>query len=91
MSGLSRLAEMCRKCPYVNMCPNKRMKALAYLPDPSIFPVTMTQSVENGMINTRAETTVVMPDGDECERYLKEALSPLSTYMLNYIDDALLP
>ena len=34
--GLSRLAEVCRKCPYVDTCDHKRMEALGYLPMPKI-------------------------------------------------------
>ena len=34
--GLSRLAEACRKCPYVDTCDHKRMEALGYLPMPKI-------------------------------------------------------
>ncbi len=34
--GLSRLAEVCRKCPYVDPCDRKRMEALGYLPMPKI-------------------------------------------------------
>lgn len=34
--GLSRLAEACRKCPYVDTCDHKRMEALGYLPIPKI-------------------------------------------------------
>lgn len=34
--GLSRLAEACRKCPYVDTCDHKRMEALGYLLMPKI-------------------------------------------------------
>lgn len=34
--GLSRLAETCRKCPYVDTCDHKRIEALGYLPMPKI-------------------------------------------------------
>lgn len=36
--GLSVLAEKCRKCPKVDTCNNKRMEALAYLPEPIAAP-----------------------------------------------------
>jgi hypothetical protein len=32
--GLSRLAEQCEKCQFKDTCKNKRMEAVAYLPDP---------------------------------------------------------
>lgn len=34
--GLSRLAEACRKCSYVDTCDHKRIEALGYLPMPKI-------------------------------------------------------
>lgn len=34
--SLSRLSEKCQKCPFVDKCDNKRMGALAYLPDSAI-------------------------------------------------------
>lgn len=36
IEGLSRLAETCRTCPYVDTCDHKRMEALGYLPTPKI-------------------------------------------------------
>lgn len=35
MGSLSKLAEMCMECPFVDECDNKRMECVAYLPDPS--------------------------------------------------------
>ena len=37
--GLSRLAEVCRKCPYVDTCDHKRMEAIGYLSMPKIEAV----------------------------------------------------
>lgn len=37
--GLSRLAEACWECPYVDTCDHKRMEALGYLPMPKIETV----------------------------------------------------
>ena len=31
MSGLTRMAKMCRECPYKDRCTNKRMEKEAYL------------------------------------------------------------
>ena len=33
---LSRLAEVCRKCPYVDTCDHKRIEAIGYLSMPKI-------------------------------------------------------
>lgn len=35
--GLSRLCEACRKCVFVNTCNNKRMEAIAYLPEQTMI------------------------------------------------------
>lgn len=43
--GLSRLSEVCRKCPYVDTCDHKRMEAIGYLSMPKIEAVS-TQVTE---------------------------------------------
>lgn len=43
--GLSRLTEVCRKCPYVDTCDHKRMEAIGYLSMPKIEAVS-TQVTE---------------------------------------------
>lgn len=49
--GLSRLAEVCRKCPYVDTCDHKRMEAIGYLSMPKIEAVStqVTEIKLNGM------------------------------------------
>lgn len=34
--SLSKLSEKCKNCPFVDKCKNKRMEALAYIPELSI-------------------------------------------------------
>lgn len=43
--GLSRIAAMCRACPYVSTCDHKRMEALGYLPLPLPEPTVEIQMV----------------------------------------------
>lgn len=43
--GLSRLTEVCRKCPYVDTCDHKQMEAIGYLSMPKIEAVS-TQVTE---------------------------------------------
>lgn len=45
--GLSQLAKVCQRCPYVDTCDHKQMEALGYLsmPTPKIEPLN-TQVAE---------------------------------------------
>lgn len=47
--GLSRLAEACRKCPYVDACDHKRMEALGYLPKIEAVSAQVTEIKLNNM------------------------------------------
>jgi len=47
--GLSKLSEKCSKCPFVSKCDNKRMEALAYLPDPIVAPATQQFAADVAM------------------------------------------
>lgn len=38
MSGLTRMAKMCRECPFKDKCKNKRLEKEAYL-TPVISPI----------------------------------------------------
>ena len=56
--GLSRLAEMCRKCRFVDICPNKRMEALAYLPEPIASQSSVTSSANMAAPMLRETITI---------------------------------
>ncbi len=43
--GPTQLSEKCQKCPFVDTCENKRMEALAYLPEPMIAEVGQSASI----------------------------------------------
>ena len=55
--GLSRLAKKCQKCPFVSKCDNKRMEALAYLPDPIAAPATQPLTNDMAMPDAREVVT----------------------------------
>lgn len=54
--GLSRLAEKCRECPFVDKCDNKRMEALAYLPEPPYANQVSQPLSENTIMPIARET-----------------------------------
>lgn len=54
--GLSRLAKVCQECMFVETCENKRMEALAYLPDPITAPTI--PPLASGTIQPMARETV---------------------------------
>lgn len=89
--ALSRLAEECQACPFVDKCKNKRIECLGYLPDPVLAP--LTESSAESMVQPifRETTTIIVDDKptivykDEIEKALyKELYSHLG---LNYATD----
>ena len=78
--GLSRLSTRCKQCPYVDNCNDKRMEALAYLPDPVISQVEQSFT-ENMAEPILRETMTIMINGkptiayrDEVEKQLYDHL-----------------
>lgn len=78
--GLSRLAEKCRKCPFVEKCNHKQMEALEYLPDPIMAP-TAESSATDLVQPVLRETMTIMVNGipttvykDEIEKELYKHL-----------------
>lgn len=77
MSGISRLFEKCQKCPFVDTCENKRMEALAYLPEPMIVEAGQSASMsaaapvlrETMEIRVDGKTLTVYKDDIEKELY----------------------
>ena len=45
--GLSKMAEKCRVCPYLDTCDHKEMEALGFLtlPEAAVFPTMMGANV----------------------------------------------
>lgn len=60
--GLSRLAEVCRKCPYVDTCDHKRMEAIGYLPMPKIEAAnTQVTEIKVNNIPSDSLTDILKP------------------------------
>lgn len=55
--GLSRLSKQCEKCQFKDTCNNKRMEALAYLPEPP-YANQATQSSTDAVAMPVARETV---------------------------------
>ena len=78
--SLSRLAEECRKCPFVEKCEHKRMEALGYLPESMIANVIapsvaeLTQPILRETVNTIVDGEVIKVYKDDIEKALYESL-----------------
>lgn len=78
--GLSRLAEECKKCPFVENCKHKRMEALGYLPEPLVANAgapsvaELTQPIIRETVNTIVNGEVVKVYKDEIEKQLYKEL-----------------
>lgn len=78
--GLSRLAEKCRACPFMDKCKNKRMEALAYLPEPVAAQATqpLTGSaimpIAREVVERHAYGEVYVQYKDELKKELEKAL-----------------
>lgn len=78
--GLSRLAEKCRKCPFVSKCDKKRMEAVAYLPDIVIAPASMPATgyialpMAREVVERHAYGQVYVQYKDELEKELYKSL-----------------
>lgn len=78
--GLTQLSEKCKKCPFVDTCENKRMEALAYLPEPMIAEAGRSASMSAAAPVIR-ETMEIRVDGktlfvykDDVEKELYKSL-----------------
>ena len=68
---LSRLAEKCQQCPFVEKCEHKQMEALGYLPDPIMAP-TVEPSVASLAQPMLRETMTIMVNGNPTTVYKDE-------------------
>ncbi len=69
--GLSRLAEKCRECPFVEKCNHKQMEALGYLPDPIMAPTAKSSAAALAQPILR-ETMNIMVNGNPTTVYKDE-------------------
>lgn len=77
MSGLTRMAKMCRECPYKDKCKNKRLEKEAYLSPVEALvienmasPVLKTHSYRD--VKVTENTTITIDVEELKERMLKD-------------------
>lgn len=78
--ALKKLAEKCRKCPFVDKCDHKQMEAVGYFSEPFLADVIMPASAElvqpvlRETVNTIVDGKVVKIYKDELEKELYKSL-----------------
>ena len=78
--GLTKLSKKCRTCPFVTKCENKRMEAVAYLPDPMLAPATQplteqaTMPIARKVVERHAYGQVFYQYEDEIKKELEKEL-----------------
>ena len=77
--GLSRLSEMCRKCPNKDVCKHKRMEAVGYLSpmlndtvEPMAAPMAIKHDYREQYID---KDTTITVDIEEIKRRITEEIS----------------
>lgn len=88
MSGLTRMAKMCKECPFKDTCKNKRLEREAYLA-PVISPVieNMASPVlkAHDYRNVKvAENTTVTIDLEELKERMRKEIYRQAGIGLNY-------
>lgn len=88
MSGLTRMAKMCRVCPFKDKCKNKRLEKEAYL-TPVISPII--EDVALPVLNAHdyrnvkvAENTTVTIDVEELKERMRKEIYRKAGIGLNY-------
>lgn len=77
MSGLTRMAKMCRECPFKDKCKNKRLEKEAYL-TPVISPIIedvaspVLKAHDYRNVKVAEKTTITIDVEDLKERMRKE-------------------
>ena len=88
MSGLTRMAKMCRECPFKDKCKNKRLEKEAYL-TPVISPIIedvaspVLKAHDYRNVKVAEKTTITIDVEDLKERMRKEIYRQAGTG-LNY-------
>lgn len=73
--ALSKLAEKCRKCPFVDKCDNKRMEALAVLlPATQPLANNMAMPMAREVVERHAYGQIYTQYKDELEREIQKSL-----------------
>lgn len=88
MSGLTRMAKMCRECPYKDRCTNKRMEKEAYLSpveapviEDMASPVLKAHDYRNVKV---AENTTITIDVEELKERMRKDIYKKAGIGLNY-------
>lgn len=88
MSGLIRMAKMCRECPFKDRCKNKRLEKEAYL-TPNISPII--EDMASPVLNDHdyrnvkvAENTTVTIDVEELKEKMRKEIYRQDGIGLNY-------
>lgn len=88
MSGLTRMAKMCRECPFKDRCKNKRLEKEAYL-TPNISPIIEDMAspvlIAHDYRNVKvAENTTVTIDVEELKERMRKEIYRQAGIRLNY-------
>lgn len=88
MSGLTRMAKMCRECPFKDKCKNKRLEKEAYL-TPVISPII--EDVASPVLKAHdyrnvkvAETTTITIDVEDLKERIRKEIYRQAGIGLNY-------
>ena len=88
MSGLTRMAKMCRECPFKDRCTNKRMEKEAYLTpttspiiEDMASPVLKAHDYRNVKV---AENTTITIDVEELKERIRKDIYKKAGIGLNY-------
>lgn len=88
MSGLTRMAKMCRECPFKDKCKNKRLEKEAYLTpttspivEDTASPVLIAHDYRNVKV---AENTTITIDVEELKERMRKEIYRQAGIELNY-------
>ena len=88
MSGLTRMAKMCRECPFKDRCKNKRLEKEAYLThttspiiEDMASPVLKAHDYRNVKV---AENTTITIDVEEQKERMRKEICRQAGIGLNY-------
>lgn len=88
MSGLTRMAKMCRECPFKDKCKNKRLEKETYL-TPIISPIIEDMAspvlIAHDYRNVKvAENTTITIDVEELKERMRKEIYRQAGIGLNY-------
>ena len=88
MSGLTRMAKMCRECPFKDKCKNKRLEKEAYL---TPFTSPVIEDMASPVLNAHdyrnvkvAENATVTIDVEELKESMRKKIYRQAGIGLNY-------